>query len=185
MATLEELIEEIDIESSLRDVLELIGQDMTLWARRLELEHSEHFVRLDMTGPNVVALTPAGRRPLTQIGSAKNWIGYHLVAHLALHKWFHDNNRPVPRFVMFDQPSQGFFPEQVSAASKLEDADWGSVRQQFMLMYDVVNALQGGIQVIVCDHANFTDKWFQDCLIENWRDGKALIPRDWVEEEPS
>ena len=185
VAKLEELMEEIDIESSMRDVLELIGQDMTLWARRLELEHSEHFVRLDMTGPNVVALTPAGRRPLTQIGSAKNWIGYHLVAHLALHKWFHDNNRPVPRFVMFDQPSQGFSPEQVSDASKLEDADWGSVRQQFMLMYDVVNALRGGIQVIVCDHANFTDTWFQDCLIENWRDGKALIPRDWVEEEPS
>jgi hypothetical protein len=146
----------------------------------LGLEHSENFVRLEMTGPNVVALTPAGRRPLTNIGSAKNWIGYHLVAHLALHKWFYENNRPVPRFVMFDQPSQGFFPEQVSDATKIEDADWGSVRQQFMLFYDVVNALQGGVQIIVCDHANFTDEWFQDCLVENWRDGKALVPRNWL-----
>jgi hypothetical protein len=183
LSILEQKADSIDIESSLRDVLNSIGDDMTEWARRLDLEHSEGFVRLDMGGPNVVALTPGGRRALTNIGSAKNWIGYHLVAHMALHKWFAENFRPVPRFVMFDQPSQGFFPEQVSDATELEDADWGPVRQQFMLLRDVVDTCDGAIQVIVCDHANFTDGWFQDCLIENWRDGQALIPESWIEAE--
>jgi hypothetical protein len=181
VAALEQLIERNDIESALWDVLQVIGEDMTVWARRLDLEHSENFIRLEMAGPNVVALTPGGRRPLTNIGSAKNWIGYHLIAHLALHKWFYENDRPVPRFVMFDQPSQGFFPEQVSDAAEIEDADWGPVRQQFMLMRDVVSSLGGGIQVIVCDHANFVDEWFQDCLIGNWRGDDALIPKHWIE----
>lgn len=84
---LEALLDAFDTEGALREILEAISEDMTLWARELQLEHSEGQVRLELSGPTVVAITPSGRRPLTRIGSAENWIGYHLVAHLALHRW--------------------------------------------------------------------------------------------------
>ncbi|MFF1681539.1 DUF3732 domain-containing protein [Streptomyces sp. NPDC058256] len=63
------------------------------------------------------------------MGSAKNWIGYHLVAHLALHTYFLRERRPVPRFLMLDQPTQAFFPEKIRDAATVEDADWGGRHQ--------------------------------------------------------
>jgi hypothetical protein len=181
VSALEVLLDAVDVESALREILEAISDDMTVWAQRLQLEHSEGQVRLDLNGLTVVAITPSGRRPLTRIGSAENWIGYHLVAHLALHRWLTLQARPVPRFIMFDQPSQAFFPEEVPDGSQMEDADWEAVRRQFTLLRDVVNDLDGDLQIVVCDHANLVDDWFQDSLIDNWRGGAALIPADWLE----
>jgi hypothetical protein len=34
------------------------------------------------------------------------------------------------------------------------NADWEAARRQFTLMRDTVAALDGALQVIVCDHAN-------------------------------
>jgi len=84
---------------------------------------------------------------------------------------------------MFDQPTQAFFPEEVVDAADDENADWEAVRRQFTLMRDVVAALTGDLQVIVCDHANLADDWFQDAVVENWRNGVAFIPTDWLEDE--
>ena len=153
---------------------------MTDYARAMQLEGSEYFVRLDPVQLTVAVQTPGGRVPLERMGSAENWVGYHLVAHLALHQWFVTNARPVPRFVMFDQPTQAFFPEEVVDAANDENADWEAVRRQFTLMHEVVDALKGDLQVIVSDHANLADDWFQDAVIDNWRNGVALIPSDWL-----
>jgi hypothetical protein len=180
---LEALLDAVDVDSALREILEAISDDMTLWAQRLQLEHSEGQVRLELGGPTVAVITPSGRRPLSRIGSAENWIGYHLVAHLALHRWLALQDRPVPRFVMFDQPSQAFFPEEVSDGSDMEDADWEAVRRQFTLLRDVVDDLGGNLQIVVCDHANLVDDWFQAGLIGNWRGEDALIPADWVQSD--
>ena len=45
-----------------------------------------------------------------RLGSGENWVGYHLIAHFAIHKWFVSQERPVPRFLFVDQPSQVYFP---------------------------------------------------------------------------
>ena len=156
---------------------------MTDYARYLQLEGSEHYVRLDPVELTVAVQRPGGRVPLGRMGSAENWVGYHLVAYLALHHWFVLKSRPVPRFLMFDQPTQAFFPEEVIDAAADENADWEAVRRQFTLMRDVVAALNGDLQIIVCDHANLADDWFQDAVIENWRNGVALIPTDWLEDD--
>ncbi|MET8081984.1 DUF3732 domain-containing protein [Streptomyces sp. NPDC005303] len=53
------------------------------------------------------------------------------------------------------------------------------------LLHDVAEEAGGGLQIIVCDHANLPEKWFQDAIVENWRpqDGRrrAPIPVDWRE----
>ncbi|QEH94043.1 DUF3732 domain-containing protein [Dermacoccus abyssi] len=68
---------------------------------------------------------------------------------------------------MLDQPTQAFFfPEEVVDAAEDENADWEAVRRQFTLMRDVVAVLAGDLQVIVCDHANLADDWFQEAVVE-------------------
>jgi len=180
VARLEELAEHDNQDARMREAVDSLSELMTDYARTLQLEGSEHFVRLDPAQLTVAVQRPGGRVPLARMGSAENWVGYHLVAHLALHYWFATHDRPVPRFVMFDQPTQAFFPEEVVDAANDENADWEAVRRQFSLMRDVVSALDGALQIIVCDHANLADAWFQDAVIENWRNGVALIPTEWL-----
>jgi hypothetical protein len=180
VARLEELADKDNPDALMRAALDSVSELMTDYARALQLEGSEHYVRLDPVQLTVVVQSPGGRVPLARMGSAENWVGYHLVAHLALHHWFSTQDRPVPRFVMLDQPTQAFFPEEVVDAADDENADWEAVRRQFALMRDVVRALDGDLQIIVSDHANLADHWFQDAVIDNWRNGVALIPADWL-----
>lgn len=183
VARLEELAERDSPDARMREAVDSVSELMTDYARALQLEGSEHFVRLDPVRLTVAVQRPGGRIPLARMGSAENWVGYHLVAHLALHHWFATHGRPVPRFLMLDQPTQAFFPEEIVDAADDENADWEAVRRQFALIRDVVSALEGAIQVIVCDHANLADDWFQDCVIDNWRNGVALIPADWLQSD--
>jgi hypothetical protein len=30
------------------------------------------------------------------------------------------------------------------------------------------------------DHANLATPWFQDSVVEVWRDGNKLVPLDWL-----
>ncbi|MBD7958643.1 DUF3732 domain-containing protein [Microbacterium sp. Sa4CUA7] len=182
IARLEELEAADSPRAALQEALDAISGSMTRYAEQLGLEGSEHQIVLDPTELSVAAIYPGGRRPLARMGSAENWVGYHLVAHLALHEWFVNHGRPVPRFLMLDQPTQAFFPEEIVDAAEDEDADWEAVRRQFVLLRDVVSNLNGGLQIIVCDHANLSEQWFQDAIVDNWRNGIAFIPTGWLED---
>ena len=60
-----------------------------------------------MNSSNNVQGTPTKSIPLTQMGSGAYWVAYHLLIHFALHKHLVKAERPVPRFLILDQPSQG------------------------------------------------------------------------------
>lgn len=160
-----------------------ISRDMTRYANDLELEHAEDSVRLDIARLTVVSDTPSGPMPLYQIGSAANWIGYHIATHLALHRFFVTQQRPVPRLLMLDQPSQAYYPSEAAQHSGTpeSDADRQAVSAMFGLIRDVVAELAPDLQVIVSDHANLADDWFAAGVRHNWRDGRKLIPRDWLD----
>lgn len=163
--------------------LSLIGAEMTSRASDLRLEHSSKAIRLDLNKLTVVADTDDGPVPLARFGSAENWVGYHLVAHLALHRYFVLQNRPVPHFLMLDQPTQAYYPsdrEQETGEFEAE-TDRDAVRRLFMLMRNVVVELAPHFQVIVCDHANLDEEWFQDAVgLNNFRGGIKLIPESWL-----
>lgn len=180
VARLEETYERNDPASAVREAADSISDLLTDYARTLELEGAEGYVRFDPGTLAVVVQRPGLRIPLARMGSAENWVGYHLAGILAIHTFFSINARPVPRFVILDQPTQAFFPEEVVDAAEDQNADWEAVRRQFMLIRDVVATRQGDLQVIVCDHANLADQWFQDRLVDNWRNGVALIPESWI-----
>ncbi|QEH94044.1 DUF3732 domain-containing protein [Dermacoccus abyssi] len=79
-----------DPAAALRTAIDSVSELMTDYARYLQLEGSEHHVHLDPVELTVAVKRPGGRVPLGRMGSAENWVGYHLVAHLALHHWFCD-----------------------------------------------------------------------------------------------
>jgi hypothetical protein len=161
--------------------LVVVGADMTRWADRLELEHRSGNIRLDLHRLTVVVDTDSGPAPLFRIGSAENWIGYHLIAHLALHRYFVRKRRPVPHLLMLDQPTQAYYPSEVEQQDGVpsDDDDRAAVRRLFELMRDVASELAPDMQIIVCDHADLPEPWFQEAVRRNWR-GDALIPVEWI-----
>jgi hypothetical protein len=187
-AVVRELEESLDpalLRSRVDSAVARISRDVTTIAQQLGLEHSAGGVRVDANRLTVVADTLTGPAYLDagQIGSGLNWVGYHLAVYLSLHRYFIEHARPVPRFVLVDQPSQAFFPSDRQAGGELEelsDTDREHTKDLYRLMYDEVAAREGALQLIALDHADFGDQWFQDCVVQRWRDGEALIPLDWL-----
>lgn len=181
--TLERELNDDEVRDQLFSRLSVVGNDMANLARALDLEHMQvGGVRLDLSKMTVVTDTASGPAPLFRVGSAENWIGYHLVAHLALHRFLVGQNRPVPRILMIDQPTQGYYPSELSQRSGLADTDKdrAAVQRLFKLLKDVNDALAPDFQIIVCDHANLPEPWFQEAVSHNWR-GERLIPSSWID----
>lgn len=174
------------LRSAVNSLLNIVGRRMTALAQSLPLEHSDHGVRIDPYRLTVVADTLQGPAYMDAgaIGSGMSWVGYHLTAYLALQDYFIETNRPVPRFIVLDQPSQAFFPRDREAGgdlTELSDTDRDNTRKLYKMMFDVVTELGGQLQIIAFDHADFGDAWFQESVIETWRDGTALIPTNWID----
>jgi hypothetical protein len=181
VAALEAELDEAEERMQLDSRLRTLSTDMTRWAQQLALEHGDG-VRLDLNRLTVVTETTQGPMPLWRIGSAENWIGAHLVTHLALHRYFVLHERPVPRVIMFDQPTQAYYPSEVEQEQGIphRDSDREAVRRMFRLLHDVAAELTPHLQIIVCDHANLPEPWFVESVAHNWRNGDALIPASWI-----
>ena len=185
---IEELERKLDPEAlkeTLDSQLSIIAEDMTKWARELELEHSENRIRLDPKKLTVVAETSHGLIPLYKMGSGENWVGYHLVTYLAFAKWFIENNRPVGNFIFIDQPTQVYFPADTAATGNIseikKDEDRDAVRKMFLWIFRIVKEMSPNLQVIITDHADIDEDWFQSAVRDvKWRGDSALIPASWI-----
>lgn len=181
-AVLEVELSDERVRERIESITSILGRQMTDWARDLELEHSMFPLRLDIKKLTIVADTADGPVPMERMGSGENWVGYHLIAHLALHEWFTERDRPVPRFLFLDQPSQVYFPPEKdvdgSMAAVGED-DRRAVSRMFRFVFDVVEKLSPGFQVVITEHADINEAWYQDAVVERWRGGAKLIPDDW------
>lgn len=179
---LEEELSDERVQEQLASIASLLSERLTTWARELRLEHSEFPMRLDLKKLTLVADTPDGAIPMSRIGSGENGVGFHLIAHLALHQWFVQRSRPVPHFIFFDQPSQVYFPADKDIDGSMglvPDDDRHRVRQMFRLIFDAVQAVAPGLQVILIEHADLNEDWYRDAIVERWRGGKKLVPEDW------
>lgn len=183
---LEKELSDERVKEHINSIVSILGRRMTDWARELDLEHSKFPLRLDIRKLTIVADTTDGPVPMDRMGSGENWVGYHLIAHLALHEWFTKRERPVPRFLFLDQPSQVYFPPEKdidgSMATVGED-DRQAVVRMFRFVFNVVNELSPGFQVVITEHADIKEDWYQGAVIERWRGGAKLIPEDWPRNE--
>jgi hypothetical protein len=130
---------------------------------------------------------------LWEIGSGSNWLSYHIAVTLGLHQFFMSlKSSPVPSFIVYDQPSQVYFPKRLATREgeedldpALKDEDIAAVQKVFSTLSAVVGRGKGALQIIVLDHAP-EDVWGglkNIHLIEEWREGRKLVPLDWIDEK--
>jgi len=184
MSRLEGELSDEKLQERLDSILSILGKKLTIWAERLEHEHSGNSFRLDSRRLQLVADAETEVRPIPmdRMGSGANALCCHIIAHLALHMWFLRKGRPVPRFLFLDQPSQVYFPAEQDidgSLAVLDDEDRVAVIRIFELIRDVVAELTPGLQIIITEHADITEDWYQATVVERWRNGTALIPAEW------
>lgn len=184
---IKELADELDpkaLDKRLNQKLNLIAEDMTKWSRELKLEHSSGHVRFDDKKLTVAIDKPNETLTLNNIGGRENWLGYHLVTYFALAKWFIEQSRPVGNFLFLDQPSLIYFPySDTGDLSEIKtDEDREAVRKMFRWIFKIVDSMDSNLQVIITDHADIDEGWFQEAIIDKkWRGENALIPKSWLE----
>jgi hypothetical protein len=128
---------------------------------------------------------------LTEVGSASNWVSFHLAFTCAFQEFFIKQTNPassVPSFTVYDQPSQVYFP-RIRKKEDIDpdydkDEDEEAVRKMFITIAASVTAMQGKWQVIILDHARSGIYEKIDNVVEvaEWRNGKKLIPESWYSE---
>jgi len=185
-----------DVRRQLRAVADQLQGQMATWAGQLRLEFVPEPFRLNFEQLTVEVSRDGYYLPLYRMGSGKNWLGCHLLAHFALHSYFILKRRPVPRFLFLDQPTQVFYPPddvdqaggevtnlEIRQASGSEDRD--IVQRIFSWIFQRTKEFngEGRFQVIVTDHAELDTPEFRAAQVDlpRWREGvNSLVPPDWI-----
>ena len=167
---------------------EAVDRKMTTLARRMEVEFQKGNASISVEDLSIKVQVEPGSDEMTslaEIGSGANWVCYHLAGILAIHNHLSKNDCPVPRTLLLDQPSQAWFPEELRITEregellpkKAEDAD--RVRDIYKLLGEMTEE-ETFSQIIVMDHAKFTDSWFMEMIRYEWRYGEKLVPEYWI-----
>ncbi|HEY3294271.1 MAG TPA: DUF3732 domain-containing protein [bacterium] len=192
----EQLAEQIGVDDSnerLTSLLNNISAQVSRYIQMFQAEFAPYPVRLNLQQLTIIFDLPDHPVPLARTGGAANHLAYHLSALLALHRFAAENNCPIPRFLMIDQPTQVYFPSEAyrdadGSVQKTEesDADLNAVRRLFALLLKFTQQDVPGFQLIVTEHANLRDEWFQNALVERpWTNPPALVPEDWPDQHPA
>jgi hypothetical protein len=184
---LEEQIGVDDTNERLASILNNISAQVSQYIQKFDAEFSRYPARFNLPQLTIIFDRPERPVPMGRTGGGENHLAYHLSALLALHLFAAQTNCPIPRFLLIDQPTQVYFPsEQVyrdadGSVQKTEaDADLNAVRRLFELLLKFTQEDVPGFQLIVTEHANLREKWFQDALVEEpWTKPPALVPEDW------
>lgn len=184
---LEEKIGADTSQDRLVSILSNISAQITRFIAAFEAEFKAFPARLDLNQLTVVFDRPDRAVPMSRTGGGENHLAYHLAALLAIHWFSAQNGRPIPQFLLIDQPTQVYFPSEKvykeadgSVQKTEEDADIAAVRRLFSFLLDFTKKEVPGFQIIITEHANLRDSWFQDALVEQpWSKPPALVPEEW------
>ena len=91
----------------------------------LDSERPNDPIRIDYQNLTVVVSGQDGRDDyLWEIGSGSNWLAYHISVTLAFQLFFNQQSHsPVPGFIVYDQPSQVYFPKKIAARENEQELD--------------------------------------------------------------
>ena len=191
---LEKKIGSDDSNERLASILSNISTKISQYIGTFQAEFSTFPARLDLNKLTLIFDRLDRPVPMSRTGGGENHLAYHLSALLALHFFAAKNNRPMPQFLLIDQPTQVYFPsekiyhEADGSVQKTEaaDADLTAVRRLFELLLKFTQDEVPGFQLIITEHANLRDQWFQDSLVESpWTKPPALVPENWPDQSRS
>ena len=181
------VVNEAQIRSKINAAIGYINQKIGEIVKTLDSEHPDdpvQFLDKDLT---IKVRSSSGRDDyLWEIGSASNWLAYHVATILAFQTFFQIRGKvAVPNFVVFDQPSQVYFPQQTHVEdekTKIKDEDKEAVRKIFTAMDSYLKQSNYAVQIIITEHADL-DIWGgieSVHLVERWRGENKLIPQEWI-----
>lgn len=198
-ATIKKLKEKFDKESCLLKVTEAIRHYLKL----LPIERKEtKRVLLDPENSASIKIEDLETKNITflsRIGSGANHMCYHVATLLGLHEYFlklpeSGKKNYISSFLVLDQPSQVYFPEdfnEILKGDKTEkkfSEDIENTSQIFKACSEFMTRTQHQTQIIILEHAP-TSTW-KDLsnvhLVAEWRGDinsdnyDALIPKDWL-----
>jgi hypothetical protein len=182
-------VDEDEIERLKALALDRISAYIAQFMPQLDNDHKNDAARLVINDLTLRISANEGSSYLWSIGSGSNWLSYHLATLLALQSYFLDQRHSVvPGLLVFDQPSQVYFPEKLARRGEARqtpvwenDEDMRAVRLAFELLGRVVRDRGGKLQIIVLDHAPEAvwGRLPEVTPAANWRTGEKLVPPDW------
>jgi hypothetical protein len=184
-------LNEINYKKSLQ--LKLVSKLATDWLPSLDTEYPDAPITLLDKDLTITVNNGTREDFLWEIGSGANWVSYHVAVTLALHQHFSTlEQSPVPNYIIYDQPSQVYFPSKLSTVKvddskenvdpDLLDEDLQQVQKIFNVFSEAIEKTGNNLQVIVLDHApsNLVKKLSNGNLVEEWREGIKLVPVEWL-----
>lgn len=159
----------------------------------LDSERPNDPIKIDCENLTVIVSGEDGRDDyLWEIGSGSNWLTYHISVTLGFHMFFNkQSHSSVPNFIVYDQPSQVYFPQKLAAKDDEKDLDpmlekdedQVAVKKIFITMLEALRKSNKGFQIIVLEHADSSvwgeiDEVHEVC---EWRgENQKLIPMEWI-----
>ena len=184
---LKTIINETTIKNKIENAIDKISFKQMELLKHMDAERLDDPFRLDYKNLTIQIDGKDGRKDyLWEIGSGSNWLAYHISTILGLQEFFTTFQSPVPNFVVFDQPSQVYFPHSSNDSDEqynFSDLDREAAKSIFITMVKCMRDVYNNMQIIVLEHADSSiygdiDGVNEICV---WRDGKKLIPVEWID----
>lgn len=194
IAVLQSEINEAAVQKRFKAALKNIELKVMKLLPFLDTENPEDNVEIAYKDLTITVMGKSGRKDyLWEIGSGSNWLSYHISVSLAFQMFFAEQiYSSVPQFIVYDQPSQVYFPSKLAQKEEekeedpvLADEDVLAVRKIFETMAYALKEIHSHMQIIVLEHAA-ESAWGgveNVNLVEEWRQGdnNKLIPKEWLE----
>jgi hypothetical protein len=187
---IEKALSEAAIRDRQRRALQAVNLNAGRLLPNLDVERPNDPIELSITDLTVKVNGPQREDYLWEIGSGSNWLAYHLAITLGLHQFFLDlPSTPVPTFIIYDQPSQVYFPKhlrdnisEIENERDFKDEDIEALYKVFTVFSNIITKNKSNFQIIILDHASI-DLWghLENVhLAEEWRGGNKLVPEEWI-----
>lgn len=194
LKTLRSQVNEFAIKQRIDTALRKIEVFTVKLLPSLDSERPNDPIEMDYENLSIKVKGEDGRDDyLWEIGSGSNWLAYHISVTLAFHVFFNSQTHSsVPNFIVYDQPSQVYFPQKLSVKESKEDLDPKlindedqiAVKKIFLTMSKALVDSKKGFQVIVLEHAD-SSIWGEIAGIHEvceWRgENNKLIPEEWIQ----
>lgn len=192
IAELNKLVSDTARVAKEKAALAFIQQEASAIIKQLDVENPNDPIEFDKNNLTIKVRSADGRENyLWEIGSASNWLAYHISISLAFQKFFQERKSvAVPNILVLDQPSQVYFPQKgIQEGSTVEedsglmhDEDKAAVKKIFKTLSTYIEETKSELQIIVMEHAD-EDIWgeFSNItLVDRWRGSNKLIPVEWI-----
>ncbi len=178
-----------EINEKTRQAIESIADFTETNLQHLDVENSNWRTSFNYKDMTLQIRDQTGTaRLLSEIGSASNWLSYHVAFSLAIQRYLQiESPLTIPGFLFYDQPSQVYFPHEMGledSSKERVDHDKEAVRKIFKTFDSFIKLDELQFQILVTEHAG-EDIWgglSSVHVVEHWTsDGKKLIPDSWID----